>query len=230
MNHTELDDLIKELQRRSIDEAQQQADEIVAQATQKAEEIIEKAKQQAAQIVTKADQHRDSTRASLEVELRQAIDVGLAAFRQVIEKGFVVPHIDEVVREAVSRPGFMQEAIAELVRAFARDGMSTDDIEVLLPEGQKEQFGSAFIAQLAAKGAGGVKLRFDDSLSFGFRIGPRASADGKGGFSFDLSEEGFRQVLVRFVSPRFRAFFYPAASKGDTSNARGSTEVAGSKG
>jgi hypothetical protein len=53
-----------------------------------------------------------------------------------------------------------------------------------------------------------VVVRFDENLSFGFRIGPKGS-----GFCFDLSDEGFREVLVRFLSPRFRYAFYPQDKK-----------------
>lgn len=199
-----LDELIQDLQQRGVDKGEQQAQEILENAKVRAEQIVTKAQHEADEIVARANTERQSTKASLDAELRQAVQVGLAAFRQAIENGFVVPEIRQAVHAAVTRPGFLEDSIAEIVRAFARQGMTNADIEVLLPEAQRQELGDAFIARLAAKGASGVKVRFDDSLTFGFRIGPA-----KGGFFFDLSDDGLRQVLEKFVSPRFRASFYP---------------------
>jgi V/A-type H+-transporting ATPase subunit E len=203
-----LDEVIRELRSRGIEEGEKEAARIVAEAKAKAEEVLSEAKAQAEEISRKALQERADAKATLESELRQAAKVGLAAFRQAIEQGFLIPEIDQAAKDALSQPGFFEDGISEIVKAFAQTGMKNEDIEVLLPERRKKELGDAFLARLAAKGAAGVVVRFDENLSFGFRIGPKGS-----GFCFDLSDEGFREVLVRFLSPRFRYAFYPQDKK-----------------
>lgn len=203
-----LDQLIGELKSRGVKAGEEEAGRLVAEAKAKAETIISQAKAEADGIRRKAEEDRLATKAALDSELRQASRVGLAAFREAIEKGFVAPEIDAALRETLSKTSFLEETAAELVRSFAATGMKTSDIEVLLPEARRAELGATFVAKLAAKGAAGATVKYDDSLSFGLRIGPKGS-----GFSFDLSDEGFREVLVRFLSPRFRAAFYAPASK-----------------
>jgi V/A-type H+-transporting ATPase subunit E len=206
-----LDGLIRDLKSRGIEAGEKEAARIVAEAKAKAEEILSQAKAEAKEIGQRAEKEREATKAALESELKQAAKVGLAAFRQAIEQGFLVPEIDETLKKTLDRPGFLEDAISEIVKAFAQTGMKSADVEVLLPEKRKAELGQAFVTKLASKGVAGVSLRYDENLSFGFRIGPKA-----GGFSFDLSDEGFREVLVRFLSPRFRQAFY---SKEESSEA-----------
>ncbi|MCU0660888.1 MAG: hypothetical protein MUC50_01010 [Myxococcota bacterium] len=203
-----LDQLIGELKSRGVKAGAEEAARLVVEAKAKAETIISQAKAEADSIRRKAEDDRTATKAALDSELKQAARVGLAAFREAIEKGFAVPEIDAQVKRALDRPGFLEDAVGELVKSFAATGLANTDIEVLLPERRKNELGAAFIDALSARGASGVKVRFDDSLSFGLRIGPKGS-----GFNFDLSDEGFREVLVRFLSPRFRAAFYAPTSK-----------------
>lgn len=203
-----LDQLIGELKTRGVKAGEEEAARLVTEAKAKADTIISQAKAEADAIRQKAQEDRTATKAALDSELRQASRVGLAAFREAIEKGFVGPQVDAEVKDALSKPGFLEDAAAELVKAFAATGLETSDIEVLLPEKRKVELGTAFVGALAAKGAPGVTVKFDDSLSFGFRIGPKGS-----GFTFDLSDEGFREVLVRFLSPRFRQAFYAPTSQ-----------------
>lgn len=198
-----LDQVIGELKERGIKAGEAEAARIVAEANARAERIVTEANEQAAAVRKKAEADKAATLAALDAEMAQACRVGLAAFRQAIEGGFVVPEVTMAMQEVLKRPALLEQIVADMARAFAASGWGTGGVEVLLPEARRAELEQVFVGRLAARGAGGVQVRFDDSLAFGFRLGSPG-----GGFSFDLSDEGFAEVLVRFLSPRFRAAFY----------------------
>ena len=204
-----LEQVIAELKTRGVKAGEEEAARILADAKARAEPIVSEARKEAEALRKQAEAERAATKAALEAELAQASRVGLAAFRQAIERGFLVPEVDEALRAAIDRPAFLEEAISEIVKAFAASGLRPADIDVVLPERRRAELGALFQSKLAARGAEGVRIRFDESLAFGFRIGPRG-----GGFFFDLSDEGFREIFVRFLSPRFRQAFYRDGAAG----------------
>jgi V/A-type H+/Na+-transporting ATPase subunit E len=204
-----LEQVIGELKARGIKAGEEEALRIIGEAKIKADKIIALAKDEADAIHKKSQSDKKATVAAMEAELRQAAKVGLAAFRQSIEKGFLVPEIDQALRTTLQKPNFFDDVIADLVKGFAASGFSKDDIEVILPETRKQELSQVVMAKLNEHGAAGSKVKFDDSLSFGFKIGSKSS-----GFVFDLTDEGFREIFTRFLSPRFRTAFY-AGTNGD---------------
>lgn len=201
-----LEDVVQELKNRGIEAGRQQASQIEADAQTRAAKIIADARAEAEAVKAAAKVEREATLAAMRAELAQAGRVGLAAFRQAIEAGFLVPEVAAEVKGALGKQAVLEAAILELVRAFAKEGMKTSDIEVLMPAERQKELAGAFVTKLRMRGATGVTVEFDESLSFGFRIGPKGE-----GFSFDLSDEGFQEIFLRFLSPRFReAFFAPA--------------------
>ncbi len=198
-----LDKVIEELKEKGVRQGKAEAEKIVAQAKAQADEILSKAKAEAEKIVADAKKEREATLAAMKAEMAQAAKVGLAAFRRSIEEGFVVPTLDEELSAVISKPSFLETAVTELIKAFAASGMKAGDVKVLLPESLQKELGAFFVAKLKAKGGLGVTIQFSDDFKFGFRIGPKDD-----GFSFDLTEEGFREIMVRFMSPRFRDAFY----------------------
>ncbi len=52
-------------------------------------------------------------------------------------------------------------------------------------------------------GGGGISVQFDDNIRYGFKIGPSGQ-----GYVYDLTDEGLREMFVKFVSPKFRSLFF----------------------
>ncbi len=204
-----LEDVVQELKNRGIAAGQKQAEEIEAAAKEKAAKIVADARAEAEGIKAAAKAEKEATLAAMRAEMAQAGRVGLTAFRKAIEDGFLVPEVAGEVKSALGKQSVLEPAILELVRAFAKQGMKSSQIEVLLPAARQKDLAGAFVTKLRTRGAAGVNVAFDESLTFGFRIGPKGE-----GFSFDLSDEGFQEIFLRFLSPRFReAFFAPAEAK-----------------
>ncbi len=201
-----LEKVIEDLKAKGVKAGEEEAAALVAQAKEKADKILAEAKSDAERIRAEALAEKERTLTSMQAEMAQAARVGLAAFRQAIEKSMLVPTVDAALEAVITKPTFLESAVTEMVRAFAKTGLQESDLALILPAAQQQELAGHFVNKLKEKGHKGVKVAFDDSFSFGFQIGPD-----KGGFRFDLTDEGFRELLVRFLSPRFRQAFFQEA-------------------
>lgn len=178
--------------REKVEAAEQRAQQIVADATAKAEGIVSGAKNEAA-----------SLREQMQAELRQASAVGLEAFRQAVEKSFLVPTVDTALQGVLNDPAEVRAILVETVKGFAASGGASGNLEVILPEAQRAKLEGAIVADMLSQAGTTVSVRFEDGFSFGFRLSPEGS-----GYLFDFSDEGFREIYLKFLAPRFREYFF----------------------
>jgi V/A-type H+-transporting ATPase subunit E len=200
-----LDEVIEQLKSKGIEAGKDEASRIVDEAKEKADQIVKQAEEKAEDIVKDANEEAEKTKRQMEAELQNTTQVALAAFRQSMEKGFVLPEVDKAIKPVVTKPDFMEKAISELIKAFASSGFKEGGIRVLLPEKLQKELEGAFVQKLRTRAGAKVEVAFDDSITYGFQIGP---SDGR--FVLDLSQEGFRQIFMKFLSPRFREYFREA--------------------
>lgn len=203
MSDQGLQQVIDELKSRGLRAGEEEGNRLVQSAKTEADQILANARVETDRLVGAAKIEAESTRTQLDAELRQASAVGLEAFRQKVEGAFLVPAVNEELRKVLTSADGLQAIIAATAAGFATSGGAQGDLEVLLPEAQREQLGNAFIAELKKRSKAGVSVRFDDGFKFGFRIAPEGS-----GYVFDFSEEGFREIFLKFLAPRFREYFF----------------------
>jgi V/A-type H+-transporting ATPase subunit E len=204
MSAESLNEVIEKLKREGIDAAKVDADRIKEKAEADAETTEIEAKAKAKALVNQAEAEAKKIRDQLQVEMERATKIALAAFKSSVEKALVVPAIDESLATLLTTPAHMEKIIAEMIKGFAANNLKGADLDVILPESMKDQLGSAFVAKMKLMTAGGaVNVLFDDNIRFGFKIGP-----GGEGFVFDLTDEGLREIFVKFVSPKFRNLFF----------------------
>ncbi len=204
MSAESLNEVIEKLKREGIDAAKVEADRIKEKAEADAETTEIEAKAKAKALVNQAEAEAKKIRDQLQVEMERASKIALAAFKSSVEKALVVPAIDESLASLLTTPAHMEKIISEMIKGFASNNLKGADLEVILPESVRDQLGSAFVAKMKLMTAGGaVNVQFDDNIRFGFKIGP-----GGEGFVFDLTDEGLREMFVKFVSPKFRNLFF----------------------
>jgi len=197
-----LDSVIEELKNRGIQAGKGKADEILADARKQADDIVADARKQAEEITGKAKTDAAKTKQQMDAELQATAQVAMSAFRQAMLKSFALPEIDKDLETVLANPKFLEQVLADLIKAFAAQKFVEGGIQVLLPESRQKELESYLVSRLKARAGSSVTVKFDDSLSFGFQIGP---ADGR--FVMDLSDAGFRQIFESFMSPRFRKYF-----------------------
>ncbi|MDX9723861.1 MAG: hypothetical protein RBU37_24135 [Myxococcota bacterium] len=200
MSSEGLEQVISELKTRGLKAAEKEGEEIIAKAKKEAQELVAKAKKEAEELLANAKSQAASTKSQMEAELRQASSVGLEAFRQAVQALFVVPEIDSKIRDVLSKPELLQPLMIEAVQAFSK--AQGDELSVLLPASQQAELEKSMVKTLSSKLGKGVTVRFEHGFDFGFKLAPKG-----GGYLFDFSDEGFREIFMRFLAPRFRKHF-----------------------
>jgi V/A-type H+/Na+-transporting ATPase subunit E len=203
MSDQALQQVIAELKSRGLRAGEEEAAGIVTQSKEEAAKIVSDANAQAQKILDDARAEAESMRAQLAAELKQASAVGLESFRQAVESSFLVPTVDAGTRSVLDDPAILTQVILETARGFAASSGGKGDLEVILPADQQSKLDAAFVAALKKGAVTGVKVTFADGFDFGFKVSPEGS-----GYVFDFTEEGFREIFLKFLAPRFRKYFY----------------------
>ena len=139
----------------------------------------------------------------LDAELRQASVVGLEAFRQAVLKSLLVPTVGAELGGALREPAALTDIIKATAAGIAASDGATQQLEVLLPEAQRERLEATLMARLQGAIRAGVEVKFDEGFKLGFQLAPKG-----GGYLFDFSESGLRDVFVKYLAPRFRKYFF----------------------
>ena len=203
MSDQALQQVIAELKSRGLRAGEEEGAGIVTKSKEEGAKIVADANAQAQKILDDAKAEAESMRAQLDAELTQASAVGLEAFRQAVESSFLVPTVDAGTRSVLDDPAILTQVILETARGFAASGGAKGELEVILPAEQQAKLDASFVAALKKGAVTGVKVTFADGFDFGFRVSPEGS-----GYVFDFTEEGFREIFLKFLAPRFRTYFY----------------------
>ncbi len=203
MSNPALQDVIQELKSRGLRAGEEEGAKVVDASQAKGDKIVADAKAEAEKIVAGAKAEAEAMRKQLDAEMRQASAVGLEAFRQAVENGFLVPTVDGALAGIMDDKAMLKEIILETVKAFGSSGGSADALDVILSDAQKAKLDDAFVAELKARAGHDVNVSFTDGFRFGFRISPEGS-----GYMFDFSDGGFREIFLKFLAPRFRGYFF----------------------
>ncbi|MFP4114509.1 MAG: V-type ATP synthase subunit E [Spirochaetota bacterium] len=190
---TQLKELIETIKAEGVQNAEKQAEQIVAAAEEKAQEITANARRQAAGIVEEAKLDRTRQEAAGKEAVKQAArDLVLtvqaqltSVFREVVEKA-----TSDTMTDAV-----LEGAITTVVSAWAQG--KDEQIDVLLAESDLKKLESSLRAKLAERLAAGTEIKASPSVKGGFRI---ASRDG--GVYYDFTTDAIAEALSSYVTPR----------------------------
>lgn len=203
MSDSALQQVIEELKSRGLRAGEDEGAKIVTEAEGKAEKIVADAKAEAEKIIADAKAEAESMKKQLDAELRQAAAVGLQDFRSRVEKSLLVPAVEEGIGGGLKDAGALREILQETVKGFAASAGSRTELEVLLPEAMQKQLDSSVAMRLKASTGAGVTVKYDTGFELGFKVSPKGS-----GYLFDFSDEGFKEIFLKFLAPRFRQYFF----------------------
>lgn len=198
-----LQQVIDELKSRGLRAGEDEGQKKVEAAEQRAQQIIAEAQAKAESIVNGAKQEAATTEARMKESLAGAARDGLNDFRQAVESSLLVPTVDKALQRVLDDPTELRAILAETVKGFTTTGGVTGDVQVILPEAQRAKLEGAIKADMLAQAGTGVSVRFEDGFNSGFRLSPDGS-----GYLFDFSDDGFREIYLKFLAPRFREYFF----------------------
>ena len=194
----QLEELIAQIKKDGVLEAQNEADKIIAQAKAEAEEILSKSKAQAEDIIAKAKAEGERFARASEDSVRQAGRNLLLSFRESVAKEL------EAVIGKEAEGAYSAELIAAAVEAWAKN-TDTDDLTILLNKQDLDALESSLLSLLRDRLSGGVTLTPSDSFSGGFRI---LSNDKN--IYYDYSRDAVVDMLSQYLSPRVTALMKEA--------------------
>jgi V/A-type H+-transporting ATPase subunit E len=199
----QLQELIDKIKKEGIESASEEASRLKLDAEGEARRIVEAAQKEAAQIIATGKQDAERSQKAGEAALEQASRNLVLAFKAEIET--LLGKI--TVREAAAAYGedTLKAALPELLKSWAARGGS-DDLAVLLPEGEIKKIEGWFKDKLASELKKGVELKSDRNLGAGFRI---ANKDGSA--YYDFSAEAVAELLSAYLNPRLAEILKTAA-------------------
>ena len=188
-----LDSLIEKIRKEGIEEAQQNADQIIKDAKQKAASLVEQAKKDAEKIIGDGKKQVDQYRDTAEIDLKQS-----ARNFELLLKEKLNSLFDNVFKQQVDvelKPNFLKEMILKIIENWAK-GIQT---EIVLNEKDKKQLEDVLFSGIKDDLKKSINLRVSSDIINGFRIGLKGDQ-----VYYDFSDETIAEVLKSLINPKLK--------------------------
>jgi V/A-type H+-transporting ATPase subunit E len=189
----ELKDIINKIKKDGVEEAQQQAKEIVGNAKKEAENIIMSAQKQKESVLQQAQKKTDAYKHTTEEALKQSARDALLSLRARVMEFFERLTKDKIAESMDDEA--LKDIIAKAIEAFIKQGDM--DIEVLLSEKDKKALEKNLFSALKKEAKGHVTLKPSKDIEKGFRIGEK----GKDSY-LDFTDKAIADGFKRYLNPK----------------------------
>lgn len=201
-----LDGLINKIRTEGVEEANRQADMIIAEAREKADALIENARNEADAHLKKAsrtiEQQMDAGKKAIELAVRDSLISLKNTIRGILES---------LVRndfERLMTGDVLENLLLKTIEGWSRNRDVDADLEILLSEKERDSLSQAFIQRLGKTLKGGVELKVHPGINAGFRIGER-----DGHVHYDLTDESVQEILIAHLNKELASIFNAVKSK-----------------
>ncbi len=178
-----------------VQKAKQEAGAIVQAATEKAAKIEQDAEKAAQKLINDARQKSDELKRHVDAEIRMTVNQAVSAMKQEITRLVSTNTIQPAVKELFSDQTYLQSLISLVVKGWL--DKEHFDLNVILPEADRQRMEQFFKNNLAAELNKGVSINFDNKLKSGFKVGP---ADGS--YLISFTDEEFTNFLKAYLRPK----------------------------
>jgi len=201
----QVQELIDKIKKEGIKTASEEANKIKAEAEAEARRIVDTAKKEADNIIShgKEDAQR-SEKASI-AAIEQASRNLILTFKDEIQ-GL----LNKIVESAVNahyNDDVLKAALPDLLKAWADKG--SDNLSVILPEGELSRLHGFFNERLSGELSRGLELKSNRKLVSGFHISNK-----DGSVYYDFSADAVAQLLSTYLNPKL-AELLKETSKGN---------------
>jgi V/A-type H+-transporting ATPase subunit E len=201
-----LQDLIETLKKQGVESGEAASRQIVADAEKQASEKISQANKEADNIVNGAKQEAERILKQLHSSMEIAASQFLTNLKQQIETDLLTLPLKGKLTEILADTSFLKELIATCVQGFVQ-GPGEADLTLLVSKDQRDRlkdFAVQLITQMGTdKGDNRLNLTLQtNSIAYGFIVG---KTDGR--VMLDFSGEAFLDLFLRYLSPKFHAYF-----------------------
>jgi V/A-type H+-transporting ATPase subunit E len=200
----QVQELIDKIKKDGINAVTEETSRIRAEAEAQAKRIVEVARKEAEDIVNRGSQ-----------DAERSVKAGIAALEQA-SRNLVLAFKDEIqallnriINECVAAQygeDVLKSALPEILKTWTQKG--TDNLSVILPEGELKKLQSFFNEKLKGELSKGIELKSNRKLSSGFHISNK-----EGSVYYDFSAEAVSGLLSAYLNPKL-AEILKSSSKG----------------
>ncbi len=187
-----LENLIEQIRKEGVEEAERRSREIVDKARQEARQIVEQARSEAEDLRSKAKKDSEQFRANSEASLEQA---GRDLVLKVREQLSAL--CDTVFKQQLAQaltPKILADMIARLAETWPLK--KGELIEVKINPADREKIEQLIVSGAREEAAKKIVLKTDPLLSQGFTIGKKGED-----IYYDFSNESIVESLKELVNP-----------------------------
>jgi V/A-type H+-transporting ATPase subunit E len=198
-----LQELTQKIYTEGVLKAEEEASRIRENALKEAEEIQQKAREEAASLIRNAEIAAGELRKNIQAELKLSANQMINTVKQHITDLVVLKTIEEPVREVFKDKEFIKKILELLIRNWSERGADSQGLMVMLPFREQEELGKFLESRQKQLMTKGLQIRFDESLTSGFRIGPS-----DGSFHISFTDDDFAAFLKLHLRPRTNKLLY----------------------
>jgi V/A-type H+-transporting ATPase subunit E len=200
----QVQELIDKIKKDGIQTASQEAAQIKKDASAEAQRIVDAAKKEAIEIINRGKQDAERSEKAGIAALEQASRNLVLAFKDEIQA-----LLDKLIGEHTAsnyNADILKTALPEILKSWAAKG--TDNLSVILPDGELSKLQSFFSEKLTGELWKGVELKSSRKLNSGFHISNK-----EGSIYYDFSAEAVAALLSAYLNPKL-AEILKTSSKG----------------
>ena len=189
----QLKELIERIKKEGVGEADKMAEQIQSKAKEQADEIIRAANDKAREIVEKAEADAKRFENAGKEAVRQAgRDIVLKTEAEI--KKVFASILNRETQEAL-KPELLQQAIASLVEAWAKN--KGESIEVQVSENDIKNLSSYLQDRLSDEIKKGVTVKPSTNVESGFHVSLK-----DGSAFYDFSDRGLTEYFLDYLNPQ----------------------------
>ncbi len=192
---SKIQQLTETIYNEGVQKAREEADELLKKAHQEAAGIEEEAQKAAVAIMAETRKKSQEYKEHVDSEIKMTIGQAISAMKQQVATLVSMNVIQPPVKELFSDKEYLKSLINTIVKGW----MDKDDFDlnVILPEADKEQLEKYFKQSLATELNKGVEFSFSQDFRTGFKIGP---VDGS--YLISFTDDDFMNFLKAYLRPK----------------------------
>ncbi|SHF69260.1 V/A-type H+-transporting ATPase subunit E [Mariniphaga anaerophila] len=193
--NSKIQQLTETIYNEGVQKAKEEAEAILKEAREKAAGIEKDAQKKAEKLLADADDKARELKKQVDSEIKMTLNQAVSAIKQEITSLISMKVIQPPVKELFSDKDYLQNLISTVVKGWMEK--EAFDVNVILPEQERNQLESFFKNNLADEMNKGLKVSFAQHIKSGFKIGP---ADGS--YIISFSDEDFTNFLKAYLRPK----------------------------
>lgn len=198
-----IQEITEKIYNEGVVKAKSDAEQIVAKATNEAAELIKTAKRQRLEIIEQAKTEAAEMKEKAGAEMQLAARQFISHLKQQVEKLIVAEQIGPSLTESFNDTEWVKNIIMELVRNWNPQNPGEPDLQIIIPETEKNKWFN-FLNDKALKILEqGVEIQLDAKMKNGFRIEPK-----DGSYFIRFSDEDFENYFKGYFKENTRNLLF----------------------